>query len=631
MESNKQIKEKKIMQLMMLPLSFVLGIIPLIVRMKQIEPKDDIQARVLHVGEFYDCFSQNKAYVLLITSVVMLVIWFFFLDKNYFKVNNYIKVALCGAGIYLVGTVLSTILSEHKEVALYGTYDRAEGLITLCCYVFVFMYSIYAFNEYKDIKFVIVPISLVVICNAVLGVYQYVGRDLYIQSDWMKQIIVPESLAECREDLAISYPDGTMYGTLGHYNYMGSFTAMLTPFFLALTIGVKGEVKKVGLGFVLLVGTILLLGNSARSGLVGAAVAIFILLIVLGKKIVEHWKIGISIIVIFVVLIIGLNFVSSGSIFARVPSLLKDITQVIDIGGEKEDYRDYLPIREFKNENGEAILILQDEELHFKVLEDKVVPFDKEGHQIPYAITESDIIMGSTYQTEEAAFSNIKYNLKSYYINEEDVDCLVIQTVNQGERQHVKFICRIDYKQDNLQQIDEWTGEDVYEETAPSFGFKGSELLGSSRGYIWSRTLPMLKNTLLIGKGPENFFAYFTRHDSLAKLWAYDDYKAVVDKAHDLYLQIAFNQGGLALIGFLILVGSYMIQCFKLYALKTTYDDNKFIGIALMVGVVGYLAAGIFNDSAVSVAPIFWVLLGLGYAVNAKQDKEQKLEKGYRA
>ena len=438
-------------------------------------------------------------------------------------------------------------------------------------------------------------------------------------------------MAECREDLTLSHTSGTMYGTLGHYNYMGSFTAMLIPFFLTLTIGVKGESKKVGLGFVLLVGAVLLLGNSARSGLVGAAVAIFILLIVLGKKIFEHWKIGIGVIAGLAVLIIGLNFMTSGSIFARVPSLLKDMTQVIGIGGEKEDYRDYLPIREFRNENGEAILILQDEELHFKVLEDKVVPFDKEGHKIPYTSVESDIIMGSTYQTEEEAFSNIKYNLKSYYINEEDVDCLVIQTVNEGEKQRVKFICRIDHEQGRLQQIDEWTGEDVYEETAPSLGFKGNELLGSSRGYIWSRTLPMLKETLLIGKGPENFFAYFTRHDSLAKLWAYNDYRAVVDKAHDLYLQIAFNQGVLALIGFLVLVGSYIIQCFKLYALKRTYDDNKFIGMALMVGVIGYLVAGIFNDSAVSVAPIFWVFLGLGYAVNAKQDKEQKLEKGCKA
>ena len=35
-----------------------------------------------------------------------------------------------------------------------------------------------------------------------------------------------------------------------------------------------------------------------------------------------------------------------------------------------------------------------------------------------------------------------------------------------------------------------------------------------------------------------------------------------------------------------------------------------------MLGVIGYLIAGISNDSCVTIAPIFWVLLGIGFAVN---------------
>ena len=44
----------------------------------------------------------------------------------------------------------------------------------------------------------------------------------------------------------------------------------------------------------------------------------------------------------------------------------------------------------------------------------------------------------------------------------------------------------------------------------------------------------------------------------------------------------------------------------------------------MFAAVVGYLGAGIFNDSVVSVAPIFWILLGCGIAVNYLIQKEKK-------
>ena len=35
-----------------------------------------------------------------------------------------------------------------------------------------------------------------------------------------------------------------------------------------------------------------------------------------------------------------------------------------------------------------------------------------------------------------------------------------------------------------------------------------------------------------------------------------------------------------------------------------------------MLGVLGYLIAGISNDSCVAIAPLFWALLGIGFSVN---------------
>ena len=627
MEVIKREKEKKWLRLLMLPLSIVVGIIPLIVRMKETHPKESIQSDSLHISEYFDCFSQNKAYVLMITSIIMLILLFFFWDKYYIKRNKYIKIGLCGVGIFTVAAVLSTVCSEYRELAIWGTYDRAEGFITISCYIIVFLYSIYAFNEYNNIYFIIVPLMILIVCNVILGVSQYFGQDLYMTSDFVKKLIVPDEMAEVREQLAISYAEGRVYGTVGHYNYMGSFAALLVPFFAILTIMLKGITKKIGLGVVLIGILFLLFGSTSRAGLVGVVCAVLLILILLGKLIIKHWKIGLVIIGTLGILLVVFNFITSGSIFSRIPSLAKDILQVAHIGGEKVDYRDYLPMREFKNEDGEVIVVLQEGEMHFNLVDEKIVVTDSEGNLINYEKVKNETnqdddgrIYG-TYTTQNADYSNIEFVLGTLYIDEQDTDAILIRTA--GDEVH--FTCRIDYDKQTIQQIDEWSGKDVEQETSPSFGFKGHEKLGSARGYIWSRTLPMLKDTIFIGKGPDNFVAYFPKYDSLAKLWAYGVSKYIIDKPHDLYLQIAYNEGILALIGFLLLTGSYLIQSIKLYAFKKSYNKNQVFGMAIMAGIVGYLVAGIFNDSVVSVAPIFWTFLGIGFALNDKLSKEDQV------
>ncbi len=44
-------------------------------------------------------------------------------------------------------------------------------------------------------------------------------------------------------------------------------------------------------------------------------------------------------------------------------------------------------------------------------------------------------------------------------------------------------------------------------------------------------------------------------------------------------------------------------------------------GLACFAAFCGYAAAGVFNDSVVSVAPVFWVLLGLGIGINIRLRK----------
>ena len=154
-------------------------------------------------------------------------------------------------------------------------------------------------------------------------------------------------------------------------------------------------------------------------------------------------------------------------------------------------------------------------------------------------------------------------------------------------------------------------------EEVESFGFKGWEHFANCRGYVWSRSIPLLKKTLLIGFGPDNFVVKFPNHDYLGKLrFLPQGIKLLFDKPHNLYLQIALNTGVLSLLAVLILVGVYLYDSAILYRQHPPYGFAPTAGLGIAMAVVAYMVAGIFNDSMVGVAPVFWSLLGLGIAAN---------------
>jgi O-antigen ligase len=148
--------------------------------------------------------------------------------------------------------------------------------------------------------------------------------------------------------------------------------------------------------------------------------------------------------------------------------------------------------------------------------------------------------------------------------------------------------------------------------------FDGYERAGSGRGYIWSRTLPLLKDYIFIGSGPDSFVFEFPQDDIVGKMNFMHNTYIIVDKPHNLYLQMAINSGIISLILFLIAAGYFVLvgfyKIFKGYLL-----DPLAVGIYL--SIVGYLATSFFNDSVVSIAPIFWIFFGYGMSKISKAKK----------
>ncbi|MHB8065560.1 MAG: O-antigen ligase family protein, partial [Ruminiclostridium sp.] len=158
---------------------------------------------------------------------------------------------------------------------------------------------------------------------------------------------------------------------------------------------------------------------------------------------------------------------------------------------------------------------------------------------------------------------------------------------------------------------------------APSYGFKGYEEWASTRGYIWSRSIPLLKDTVLLGHGPDTYAIYFPQNDFSGKLQHLNMTYILVDKPHNMYLQIAINTGVVSLIAFLVFVLWYISSSFSLYFKPKKNDSFYYMaGSACVLSVIGFLVAGLANDSNVNISPIFWIMLGIGFACNRLYKKE---------
>lgn len=210
----------------------------------------------------------------------------------------------------------------------------------------------------------------------------------------------------------------------------------------------------------------------------------------------------------------------------------------------------------------------------------------------------------------------------------------IIAMYFSGDEHNSLFFQMLNQKK--IQMIHFRTADPMIPVNADHIGFEGKEELGSSRGYIWSRTLPLLKNCIITGYGADTFTYVFPQNDMLAKYYSYkqfgEGFYITVDKPHNMYIQMFLSNGLIALVAFLVIVVFYLVDCFRLYALRKDYRREQTMGAAVMLGIVGYLAAGMFNDSVVSVAPMFWVLLGTGAAlntINRRMDRNVVLDEEY--
>lgn len=604
MENIKTFLEKKNIGFFF-PVTLILLIVPLIVRMTPTNADQNI-LNIFGAAAKFDLFSQKKAFFLMILSIILIIIASAFFKTIFKKTDKVINLILILSGIFLIFTFLSAMLSQYRHVSFWGIHDRAEGFITIACYIIIFIYSIYTFKTTNNYRYITTPILILVFINAFLGLFQYVGQDL-MKSDLGAAIVGSDQLN-------LLYEKGKLYGTLFHYNYVGSFTAIVLPILFGLALFEDEDIMhKITLGIGSLLAIWLLFGSTSRAGIIGIFTAIIFAFIIFGKLVLKKWKPLLIFFISIMIIAVGINFATKGAIFERIPGLIHDSFSIFKDTSDF-DYKDHTPVKNVKHTNKDVEVILQNETLKISYENNNYLFKNSKDEIIDY--TKSDKL----YTTTNEVFKNVTFKFGKFTAGSTRNDGLLL---NIDE----KPIFMFNLKQDNsIHLINLNSKKDIDIEFPETFGFKGKEKLGSMRGYIWARSIPLLKDNVILGSGPDTFVFRFPQNDLVGLYYAYGTPNTIVDKPHNLYLQIALNNGLIALLSFLAIMIIYIVDSIRLYALKQEYNKSEILGAVTCLGIIGYLFAGIFNDSVVSVAPVFWIVSGVGVSLNYMNRKELNIK-----
>ena len=576
------------------PILFIVAILPLVMRLTPYTTKLNAYSWFTEANEYYDFFLIYKQIFFILISVLMVLIIALRAYQNK-KLLNYIPI-FAPLAAYALLAIVSSVLSQYRMYSFLGNFEQHESLFALLGY-FIVVYYIYLFvHTEEDIHLIMKGLLFCAIILSCIGLTQITNHDFFSTAfGW--RLVTPRAYWDSMNDFTFSFANSNIYLTLFNPNYVGSYVALVAPVLLILMFFAK-KPKLIIIYCVAFLGLIIsLLGSKSASGLIGFSIGILLGLFLLRRYLLKYIRIVAPVAAIVLIAVLVFNGIKGnmiGTAFSKITDIQKTEYALTEIQTNDDDIEitylgNTMKIKffvdeqglytyDFRDDNGQEILAeysatangtctIQDERFPGFSL----YPFLYSAtNVVGFAVTIDGYDWNFTNQTEDGTY---------YYFNQ-------------------------------YMRLDKIIA-------APSALFTGYERYASSRGYLWAKTIPLLKDSTILGSGADTFSLVFPQKDYVA---AYNTGMngQFITKPHNMYLQTAVQTGVVSLIAFLIFYGMYFISSIRLYYRGRFNSYYSQVGVAILLGTLSYMICNVANDSTITVAPVFWVLIGLGIAVNAK-------------
>jgi len=516
--------------------------------------------------------------------------------------------------VFSLFVILSHIFSKYREFSLLGFNERFEGTLVLLSYMVMLFYTINTVNTEKNVKYVLYPVAVSSFLLSLIGISQAAGHDFF-KTRLAGMLILPKSQWENMSKFIFKFNNNEIYQTVYNINYVSFYLTLLLPIFGLLFINsiMKGKQEKLSRkiiwgGLVILL-VFNLIGSASSGGYLGMGIVVISAIVILYKKVLSWWK--------PIAVLAGITLIVSVITFDKwFPELTNAIkgTLMTDAqiqAGNASTGRHYIDYMEVLSRENTIKLSIDGNELTFVLYLNNGSPSELsvlDGNGDPVELEspgdKKRIRTLNRYSLNDARFEGCSFRIIT---NNNGDNYLVITTDDQNWTYLVTS--------NGLYYVDVFGKRSEIKKTA-AIGFKNRQNFGSRRGYIWSRTIPLMRDTLLIGRGADTFCIYFPNDDYVGKFNTGFGLNSIVDKPHNMYMMMAVGTGVTSLIAFLVLLAVYFAQSFNIYRCGKINSFSELVGLGIFLGVLGFSVSGLVNDSSVSVMPLFYGLLGTGIAIN---------------
>lgn len=578
----------------LIPIFFVIAIIPFIVKLTYYNPKMSQFPWFVNSDSQPDMFLYYRHWYIIIIAGIMAVI---IALKAYYKryTIKFIPVFI-PLSIYALLILGSTIFSKYATYSYIGSFEQFESVFVLLGYCIIAFYSYLFINSEKDLKILIYIMIGAVLCMSVIGISQFVGHDILI-TKFITHLILPSN---AQGALQSNFEEGRVYLTLYNPNYVGVYASLFVPVLLVLALFVK-NVKIIILSGLGIIGLIIsVIGSKSLTGFICIIVSFGFLLLFSWRQLIKRIYITLPVVALLIISLFVINSKTDQYIVLKLKNVIHNAsasfnTTTMDTNKDNVSltYKgNILFVQYITNENQTA----------------NIVPYDENFQQVECSYDEA----ANVIQIIDERFSGISLGVGStagvFYIA---VDGKQYNFTNQsGDGSY--YFYNSSGKWDKMI-------------TAPSEIFTGYESFASFRGYIWSRTIPLLKNYIILGSGPDTYTLVYPQNDYLNLINSgFSD--SVLTKPHSMYLQMAVQTGVLSLVVFLLFYGMYFVSSILIYKKGSYGTLHEKVGVAIFIGTVSYMISGITNDSSVTTAPLFWAVIGIGISINYKVKTMNKAE-----
>lgn len=600
-KKNQASAEQKYPLGLLLPIIAILGVIPLITYMYKYYTKLETFEWFKGSSQTLDFFLHTKLvwFIIACVYIIFCLIYVIFADEQKAAWTK----QLIPLAIYCGITFISALASKYRSFSFSGIYEQFESVWALMGYCLTTYYCFFIMRSESAVKRIMPWFVAGISVMTALGLSQAFKHDFFRTNLGFK-LMTPSNYTG--NQFKFNFEEGRTYLSLYNPNYVGFYVCLVVPILVALIFTCKKVWAKLGCAFLIVSLMVILFASQSRAGILALAFSLIVMLLCMRKVFIKNIKIVIIAVILFIIAFIGINVANQGILINRLKTMFNSEAE-------------YHPLSEITTNKDNVSIVYNNNTLVVKCSQDSkgndiFKLSDKSGNEISYSLNEDKSAYTINDKRFPFSFSSVRSDtFNGFQVTIDDKQWYFTNMMKDNDTSY--------YGMTNG-AIMKYTKQDK------SISFLEKHYhFANMRGYIWARTIPLLKKYFFLGSGPDTFIIAFPNNDAVG-LYNSGHTNEIITKPHCMFLQIGVQTGVISLIALLVFFIWYLVSSLKLYWKHSFNGYMPKIGVSIFVAVIGYLIIALTNDSCIAVAPIFYALIGMGLGINykLKNDKEEVAE-----